>query len=1758
MSPMGSGNIIDDRHDALYCTLHANDSDTTKRCTGNYGNPDDHAWSVQVVTQITSWGSDSSALAPTTTTYHYRLASYGDYNGNSQGYCYPAGSSPYLPGQTDCTFDTWIPGASGTMDGDWKDYYHGEYRGFQVVYTTSPAGDLTADSYYSSEGWASPESNSGNYNAASLFEEDVYRGNSTSGPLLRKTFHQYTGNNGHNNACDGVLNNTYTPCEVLVLSSRTTFSEGTGSSSAPWVQSDNTYDDFSDSTGFTPSSGYHNLLQQVVSSSNAPTLTKKWSYTTNNQTVSGTTYYTVNKVTHSEIDDAGGHVWACQDTTYDEGVASGVPTPDAGWPTTVKVYSTCGTSSTAITTYSGYDAYGNPVASVDGVGTANSSLYTSSGCTLSTAPVYKSSSWSPTRYTGCITYDSYHAQPSGSTNALSQTGSLVYDYTQGSLPISVTDANSQVTTTSYSYDGSGNRTVSVKAPLESGSYTGQSSTLSNCTSSSTLPCFEIDSKASLYPNAITRTFYDSLGRAVETRSTGPDAGHDTVVFTAYNDAAHTVFTSVPFEVNSGSSWIDPNTAKDYNNVAPGGSVTYLDALGRPIASDDPLLGSSQEPGITCPAASGHHTACAAYGLGSANGDTATYAYAESLDSNNHASVSFVDALGRTRYTQEYSGLGLSSLSANIVQQKATQYNALNEPISVVTTDLAPQSGQTITSVIASATYDDLGRVTAMGDPDRGTHSYSYDADGRLLSDVSGTRTIGINYDLLGCTGCVQDATPTINATGACTSGTHPYMQNTYDTTFLGTKGTSDFPVGRLTQSVATTYYPGSTSATVTQQLQHDQRGRPITGTMQLTWPGSWGVTTPLPTYQVTTGYNNANQPTTTTTSTSPAGQGYTTTNVYDSTTGALVGLSNTGTATANVALLTFTPRAQINTITDYTTSGTGLSSEQYSYDANLRATGATATWLSGSGNSGTILSQSKTYDASSDVTSLSTTLAAVPGARGSGGSETQNFCYSEQNRLVWAGNSGTQPGAGNGTCGSGTLTNSLTGAGYSASYVYTHLGQVWQAPQSTSSTNSQYLYCDSSHPHQLTGLYSLGATCSTKTGQTYASSYDAWGNVTSRTVSSTSATLSYDGLDNLTMYNAGSNSQEQYVYDAGGNRILRRSTSSGTTMTVYAFGLEEHRYSGSGVNQGNTYYYSLGGMLVGESTSSGTNMFLTDALGSVLETISATANTAAVQGNQVYSPYGSSRYQQGSMGTAKGFTGQYNDSVSGLDYYGSRYYDPVVGRFLSADLLDGNLAGMDPYAYVGGNPETFSDPSGQRFVPPPGGGGDGGGAGGGGGGDGGGAGGGGSGNNPAVGFNLTHLVPPGSSGSSGNQQNCYGSLGGQGSGADCTKQNAHLNVRLTGFLNVLQEQQMDVGGILCSTASLGCVTLGLQTNIRTIQTIPVSFDSTLHFSFCFTSPAACAQLEGDTEGLTGGSESTDPGFPRAPEQETAAELTSADNTGGRCSFTPDTAVTTDHGQQTIGTLQVGERVLAYNPKTGKMEQEPILHVWINHDHDLVDLTITTTTKGEHGKAATKTSEVIHTNQKHPFFTIEHGFLPVVQIKLGMHLLRADGRVGVVTGWKVVPGTKTMYNLEVAQDHTFTVGTGQWVVHNKCFPNRLPERLPGELQTADALGVKPLKVTDEGFQEVIQNGTVKWAITEDGQLYVIPKWVDETEIAHTAITRGDPVLAAGEATIINTGNGYRVTSFGGWSGHYWPDEASEVIGRNAFIEAGIQFPPPIGW
>jgi len=49
---------------------------------------------------------------------------------------------------------------------------------------------------------------------------------------------------------------------------------------------------------------------------------------------------------------------------------------------------------------------------------------------------------------------------------------------------------------------------------------------------------------------------------------------------------------------------------------------------------------------------------------------------------------------------------------------------------------------------------------------------------------------------------------------------------------------------------------------------------------------------------------------------------------------------------------------------------------------------------------------------------------------------------------------------------------------------------------------------------------------------------------------------------------------------------------------------------------------------------------------------------------------------------------------TGLDYYGARYYDPMLGQFTYADTL---LDGLNRYGYVGGNPTTATDPSGHML-----------------------------------------------------------------------------------------------------------------------------------------------------------------------------------------------------------------------------------------------------------------------------------------------------------------------------------------------------------------------------------------------------------------------------------------------------------------------------
>lgn len=143
----------------------------------------------------------------------------------------------------------------------------------------------------------------------------------------------------------------------------------------------------------------------------------------------------------------------------------------------------------------------------------------------------------------------------------------------------------------------------------------------------------------------------------------------------------------------------------------------------------------------------------------------------------------------------------------------------------------------------------------------------------------------------------------------------------------------------------------------------------------------------------------------------------------------------------------------------------------------------------------------------------------------------------------------------------------------------------------------------------------------------------------------------------------------------------------------------------------------------------------------------------------------------------------------------------------------------------------------------------------------------------------------------------------------------------------------------------------------------------------------------------------------------------------RLGSTAATPVATPHGEQAIGSLQAGEKVEAYNPNTGQTVAEPVQQVLINHDSDLLNLTIRTSKQG------TTSPETIHTTDNHPWFTVDRGWVQAGQLRVGEQVLAQDGTRGTVQVLVQVAGSATMYNLSVAHIHTYAVGLGRWVVHN---------------------------------------------------------------------------------------------------------------------------------
>jgi RHS repeat-associated protein len=89
----------------------------------------------------------------------------------------------------------------------------------------------------------------------------------------------------------------------------------------------------------------------------------------------------------------------------------------------------------------------------------------------------------------------------------------------------------------------------------------------------------------------------------------------------------------------------------------------------------------------------------------------------------------------------------------------------------------------------------------------------------------------------------------------------------------------------------------------------------------------------------------------------------------------------------------------------------------------------------------------------------------------------------------------------------------------------------------------------------------------------------------------------------------------------------------------------------------------------------------------------------------VYFSFGDRLESTGNLPTDQLFTGQRRDIAttgSELYYYGARYYDPTIGRFISADSIvpkPGNPQSFNRYSYCLNNPLKYIDPSGHDEIP---------------------------------------------------------------------------------------------------------------------------------------------------------------------------------------------------------------------------------------------------------------------------------------------------------------------------------------------------------------------------------------------------------------------------------------------------------------------------
>jgi len=131
-----------------------------------------------------------------------------------------------------------------------------------------------------------------------------------------------------------------------------------------------------------------------------------------------------------------------------------------------------------------------------------------------------------------------------------------------------------------------------------------------------------------------------------------------------------------------------------------------------------------------------------------------------------------------------------------------------------------------------------------------------------------------------------------------------------------------------------------------------------------------------------------------------------------------------------------------------------------------------------------------------------------------------------------------------------------------------------------------------------------------------------------------------------------------------------------------------------------TKYISSANMKIAQIKGTETSYYHRDHLGS--SAVMTNAAGVKVEATE-YAPYGTIREHTGTAVTDYRYTGKELDTATNLYYYGARYYDPMIGRFVTPDpilaayIQNGGVykpVNLNLYHYAANNPLIYVDPNG--------------------------------------------------------------------------------------------------------------------------------------------------------------------------------------------------------------------------------------------------------------------------------------------------------------------------------------------------------------------------------------------------------------------------------------------------------------------------------